>query len=601
MKPLFSLVLMLGLASLSPCLFAQEPIHESIEVEGTLSTREPGSKNLIVLDRQAIEQLMVSDMASLFARLPGLTIQRRGPGDGSFDLTMRGGHFEQVLLLVNGRPFSSAQTGHFTTDFPFSFQDIERIEIVRGGTSTASGAGAFAGLVNLVVAPPRAPRLEARLGERKTASLYAGASHSLGPWTLGGSIQRETTSGFFPGRELAQTRSLLLAAWERPALRAELQAGWLQKAFGAAGFYAPLPSREEIEALLVTTRVSGHSGSFRYQASQSYNRHHDTFVLDRTRPALYSGVHLTERWEGALSAGGTVAGIALDGGLDHSWERMDSSTMKQHQRTRLAGYANLARLFRWGGLDGGIRLESVDQGAPQLTFQAGGFTRLSPLVHLRINGGRSLRLPSFTERFYVDPANQGDPDLSPEHSDHLEMVLSGIAPRLGVDVSVFYRRQENTIDWFRTSPTARWQALNLRQHDMAGIEGSLRIGVGRGELQAGCERLFALNRPPAMQSKYGLRFPDLRVTAAADQPLGRRLRVHAAYTFKRLYQTGEQGHFLDLALQFIAGPIRLALRGENLLGQRFEEIPGVPVAGRFLSLVLNVDAALPGKKSFRSD
>ncbi len=63
---------------------------------------------------------------------------------------MMGFNQEQVLVMVNGIPMNNAQTGHHNFSFPFDVEQIERIEILRGGETFLwyfSGAG---GAINII-------------------------------------------------------------------------------------------------------------------------------------------------------------------------------------------------------------------------------------------------------------------------------------------------------------------------------------------------------------------------------------------------------------------------------------------------------------------
>lgn len=82
----------------------------------------------------------------------------------------------QMVETVNGVSFQNPQTGHFNGDLPFSIQDIEKVEIIRGGSSTRYGAGAFAGVVNIILKRDSGFRFKAVTGDNRffAAGLEAG-------------------------------------------------------------------------------------------------------------------------------------------------------------------------------------------------------------------------------------------------------------------------------------------------------------------------------------------------------------------------------------------------------------------------------------------
>ena len=55
-----------------------------------------------------------TNVADLLQQVAGVDIRRRGTGGGQSDLYIRGGGFDQTLLLIDGIKMDDAQTGHHT-------------------------------------------------------------------------------------------------------------------------------------------------------------------------------------------------------------------------------------------------------------------------------------------------------------------------------------------------------------------------------------------------------------------------------------------------------------------------------------------------------
>lgn len=588
---------MLSVLFIAVKVCGDEPLQEHVEVVGRYFAAEPNSKNIIIVDRRQIELSRAQSVAALLNQLPALNVSRRGADDSSFDLSMRGSHFEQIQVCVNGIPFNNPQTGHFNTDFPFSLQDIERIEIIRGGNSTGFGAGAFAGVINFVLKTDSRLRLGITVGAKDYRSLHIAAGHELGRFSLSASLRRQDTDGFYPGREFSQTQASLRLHYKKNNFYSELQGGWLDKAFGAAGFYAPYPSWEQIGSGYYSLRLGNSGPKWQYQAYQAFVNHDDYFLLDRNRPEWYTGDHVTKQILAGFFLRTAAGPWTMRAGADSQWENMDSRSMGHHKRQRGSFHARLewtapgvekqpARF----GFDGGLRLDFVARNSAAFTWRVGAFHWLTPNLQLKGGYGISLRYPSFTELYYQAPGNFGDPALLPEQSRNGEISLTMFSATSAVswsgDLTFFYRRQRQTIDWVRQAPAAPWQAVNIQSHDIAGCETVQHWQIATTTVGAGIERLWVIADQTRFESKYSLRFPDQRYFLSLQQPLLQWLTGSIAYQYKHIYKTSFSGHFCDVVLTATLGKWHVSLRAENIFDTRIEEIPGVKISGRWLYLSL---------------
>src|SRR6187431_1144557 len=107
-------------------------------------------RNITVIEGKLFQQLPVSSIDELLKYVPGIEVQSRGPMGAQSDIVMRGGTFQQVLVLLDGIKLNDPLTGHFSSYFPVAPYEIERIEVLRGPAAAMYGAEAVGGVVNII-------------------------------------------------------------------------------------------------------------------------------------------------------------------------------------------------------------------------------------------------------------------------------------------------------------------------------------------------------------------------------------------------------------------------------------------------------------------
>ena len=123
-----------------------------VTVSGTMAplTQLQSARIVSVLSRQDIEQAAVQSINDLFKLVTGVDVRQRGGFGIQTDISIDGGTFDQVTLLLNGIDIGNPQTGHLSADFPVSISDIERIEVLEGAASRVYGGQSFGGAINIV-------------------------------------------------------------------------------------------------------------------------------------------------------------------------------------------------------------------------------------------------------------------------------------------------------------------------------------------------------------------------------------------------------------------------------------------------------------------
>ena len=234
-----------------------------VEVSSSLAktTYAAATRQITVLTAKQIQELPVSNINELLDYLGSVDMRQRGPLDVQGDLGVRGGTFDQTLVLVNGVRMNNPQTGHHNMNLPVPLQMIERIEVIQGGATNAHGIGAMTGVVNIVL---KSAQKKFNAGYALTtgehnllnSSFYVGKK--MGKWGVQFAQQSQSTAGYIPNTDFESSK--IFVNLERE-FKLGKEKGHIsifyaenQKAFGAQNYYSTI-FPDQFEA--TSTRIFG--------------------------------------------------------------------------------------------------------------------------------------------------------------------------------------------------------------------------------------------------------------------------------------------------------------------------------------------------------
>jgi iron complex outermembrane receptor protein len=545
-------------------------------------------RQVMVIGRERLESAPQPSIASSLAAA-GADVQSRGPLGIQSDLGLRGGTFQQTLVLVDGFRCNDPQTGHHNMDIPFPLEALDRIEVVNGPASSAHGADAFGGTVNLVTRKPEETFISGRLagGGFGTASAALTAGGTTGGLGEIFSLEGARTDGFMRDRDSLSGSASSRSTITTPAGSTSVLLGINRKDFGAYDFYTPglgYASREWTRTYFSGLTQNIPVGGALVSLSGSFHRHDDRFLLDEDIPGMTENVHQTRIWTGSAQISGKpVDQLSMAVGAEAAGDGMESSTLGDHWRPRqgLFGEANY-EIVNGLNILGGLRHDRT-AGTGTYSPSGGASWWATKYSRLRLHTAKSFRIPSFTELYYSDKkkTNTGNPGLLPEEAVSYEAGVDFLAPnQTTVSFTAYQRRQQETIDWIGPTRKGPWRAVNSEDMRFTGTETTVRTALGTGEISAGFSQSWSRYSLDAY-SKYALTYPDRTWKAGITSPRFMGMVASAGFQYRHR-RFGDETTLLDCRIARQFGNLTAYVEGTNLLDRKYEDPVGVAQPGLWL-------------------
>jgi iron complex outermembrane receptor protein len=527
--------------------------------------------------------LVLNSLVDLLRLDPSIDLEERSPDGVQTDVGIRGATFGQTLVLLNGQRLNDPQSGHHNMDIPVPLEAVSRVEVLRGSGSTMYGSDAIGGVINVIAEPPAVTefRMRTALGNQGINQQRASLGIVLKKVSEQVSFSRDFSSGFRPDRDY---RNLEFASTTRLVTSlgtTSITAAYMDHPFGADQFYGNFNSWEDTK-----TWFAGVQQQIGDQTtlSFSFRRHSDLFVLYRDQPEIFTNHHSDESYQAALRRRQEISANATAFyGVETLHESIVSNNLGDHSRSRAAAYAAVDfRALKRFSLSVSAREEIYRDFSGTLSPTASGAMWFSQRLKLRASGSRAFRVPNYTDLYYHDPGNVGNPDLKPESAITYEAGLDWIpSAKVRGDLTVFQRRVQDGIDYFRLLPTDIWRALNISNQKFTGAEAALHLTPSRIHtidlrytVMRGTE-----DTVPVGTTKYTFNYPrHSGVVQWQVNPKGNFLfRTRVGVLDRR---SGDTYALWDVYAAMPHGKVHPFLQISNLANSSYQEIVGVPMPGR---------------------
>ena len=469
-------------------LLAVSPFQlEEIEVTGVQGHYRSDSCEVVArLTQSEIAALPVTNVADLLAYLPSVDVRSRGAGNAQSDVSLRGGTFDQVAVLLNGVPVSDAQTGHYAMNIPLSTALIERIEVLQGADADVTGA--LTGAINIITKDVRSDHYHMGLSagtNSYVAPVFAGC------WRrdevrISSSIEYAQSDGYYaPQANEKEQRALRNSDYQLANIFVQTRWKGLDMQTGAqykdAGLgtgygYASTDQFDATRTLFATLKYANYlADRWSVHTFAAYRGQYDRYEWHRGEPL---NRHWTHNAQAAFAAQyhWIWAGTYTQFGAEFRDEYIHSSNMGEHNRWQATLKAK--QQVQWRDLKASLSLAGhynswcgwYGSGAAHIDYR---FDHARGAVFIDAN--RSLRMPTWTDMYYKAGVQRGRTDLKAEKA--WQLTVGGQytyrwkqAGQLHVAADAYYRWGTDIIDWTYNETDSLFYATNQNRVNTFGVE-----------------------------------------------------------------------------------------------------------------------------------
>jgi outer membrane cobalamin receptor len=132
---------------LDETVYQLNPVTVTATRERSLVSDVPAVVDIV--SAREIERRNVQDVREAIATIPGVFAKDYGTVGDLKTVSIRGSSSSQVLIMVDGQRINNAQSGDVDLS-TIPMEGVERIEVVRGGSSALYGADAVGGVINII-------------------------------------------------------------------------------------------------------------------------------------------------------------------------------------------------------------------------------------------------------------------------------------------------------------------------------------------------------------------------------------------------------------------------------------------------------------------
>jgi len=480
----FKILILIALLT-SNFSFSQEATKQ-VKLDSVVITSSridlPFSKNsrtITVITSEDIKKTAATNVADLLQNIAGIDVRRRGTDGMQSDIYIRGGHFNQTLVLIDGIKTEDPQTGHHAMNMMIPLETIERIEIIKGPAARIFGQNAFLGAINIVTKRnvKNNISLDLKTGSYNRAFIGVTATRNLKKSSHQIHFSNNKSDGYRDNTDFKNQNYFLKSSFKTKSEPIHVLATFTERKFGANNFYTNSPSFNEFEE--TQTSLIGISTRFAknnliIKPKLYWKRNQDMFLLKRKDPSFSRNFNISNKIGAEVNTSYTSK-IGITGfGIDLAKVSLSSNNLGDQNRTMFNAFLEHRFSLAHDKLD-------ITPGVSLNYFSDFDFHIFPGLDvgyafnnRLKIYGniGYSYRIPTYTE-LYINIPNflSGKDTLNPEKALAEEIGIKYTTTDFQLSSAFFRRKAEDLIDYIKeTESSPFFLAQNLRKITTNGFE-----------------------------------------------------------------------------------------------------------------------------------
>jgi len=574
-----------------------------IEIKNT-----DNSISILTISREEIQKSTATNVSELLQQIAGLDIRRRGAEGMQADLYIRGGSFDQTLLLIDGIKVEDPQTGHHTMNMTLPLEVIEKIEITKGSAGRIYGQNAFTGAVNIITKKDIENNISLNLTggsfDQKRGSLIV--QRKLENSDILFNYNRKESEGYRYNTDFKNDEFFIKSNFKIKGQNISAIGAFNERKFGANGFYASpaaIDQYEETQASIVGLSTTYKKDKLIIKPKLYWKRNQDMYVYLRQDPSVYRNLHISNKVGVEVNASTPNAIGNLGIGLDLSKVSLSSNNLGDRNRTMLNIFIEQKIDFKNEKIDltPGLAITYFSDVSTRLNYESNFFNNLffypgmdlgykiNQNLKLYSNVGYTYRIPTYTDLFYSSPTTLGNENLKLEKALTKEFGLKYLKNNFNLNMSLYQRDAYDIIDYVKNNEAKPWQASNIREIITNGFELSMGYKFYLGAFRAQNINIGYSNINDELLetnfafSRYALNSLKNQITATYMFEVNE--KISSTFSYKNAERADKEKYtVVDFKTTYKLERFTLSLILNNILDTEYSETNLVPMPG-FNSLV----------------